>query len=342
VLAPRLPALLALRDPALKALAIEVMIAHDLRPEPAAGAAIVADASAPAELRAQALRLVLAGKPDDPAAKRSLDAALREESPAPLHRAALASLLPSAPDRLVAEAGTVLARRTLSEKQHAVALLARAGTPAADDRLAALGTELVAGKSEPGLALDILEALEARSTANPALAAKLAEWTKRADAPARPELLAGGDVARGRDLVANHLGANCTACHVVETSGGSEVGPSLRAIGAQRDAAYLLESLLNPSAQIATGYGLVAVKLKDGTEISGTLARETPAAVTVRMFDGKQRILPRAEIATQSVPVSVMPPMLGILQPREIRDVVTYLASLKGGRPPRKRDTGGD
>jgi hypothetical protein len=30
--------------------------------------------------------------------------------------------------------------------------------------------------------------------------------------------------------------------------------------------------------------------------------------------------------------------MLGILQPREIRDVVGYLASLKGARPPRKRD----
>jgi len=159
--------------------------------------------------------------------------------------------------------------------------------------------------------------------------------------PARPELLAGGDIARGRDLVANHLGANCTACHVVESSGGSEVGPNLRAIGAQRDAAYLLESLVNPSAQIATGYGLVAVKLKDDTEISGTLARETPAAVTVRMFDGKQRILPRAEIATQSPVVSVMPSMVGVLQPREIRDVVGYLVSLKGSRPPRKRDSGG-
>ncbi|MEY4004131.1 MAG: hypothetical protein RLZZ221_227 [Verrucomicrobiota bacterium] len=182
--------------------------------------------------------------------------------------------------------------------------------------------------------------MEARSSAEPALAAHVAAWGKRVEAAARPELLTGGDIARGRDLVANHLGANCTACHTVESSGGSEVGPNLRAIGAQRDPAYLLESMLNPSAQIATGYGLVSVKLKDGTEISGTLARETPAAVTVRLFDGQQRIVPLAEIAERSAPVSVMPPMLGILQPREIRDVVGYLASLKGARAPRKRDAG--
>ncbi|MFM9080802.1 MAG: c-type cytochrome, partial [Opitutaceae bacterium] len=151
-----------------------------------------------------------------------------------------------------------------------------------------------------------------------------------------PRFLAAG-IARGRDLVANHRAATCTACHTVESSGGSEVGPNLRAIGAQRDPAYLLESMLNPSAQIATGYGLVSIKLKDGTEISGTLARETPAAVTVRLFDGKQRILPLAEIAERSAPVSVMPPMLGILLPREIRDVGGALASLQGGRTPRRR-----
>jgi quinoprotein glucose dehydrogenase len=61
------------------------------------------------------------------------------------------------------------------------------------------------------------------------------------------------------------------------------------------------------------------------------LAKETPEAVTVRLFDGKQQTIPRAEIATQTAPVSIMPPMAGILQPRELRDVVSYLSSLKGG-----------
>jgi len=34
--------------------------------------------------------------------------------------------------------------------------------------------------------------------------------------------------------------------------------------------------------------------------------------------------------------------MVGVLQPREIRDVVGYLVSLKGVRAPRKRDSGGE
>jgi hypothetical protein len=56
-------------------------------------------------------------------------------------------------------------------------------------------------------------------------------------------------------------------------------------------------------------------------------------------------VIPRADIATQTPPVSIMPPMLGILQPREIRDVVSYLASLRGGgrsgRPAARTEGGG-
>ena len=73
------------------------------------------------------------------------------------------------------------------------------------------------------------------------------------------------------------------------------------------------------------------VTLKNKTEVTGTLAKETPAAVTVRLFDGKMQTIARSEIASQTAPASIMPPMTGILQPREIRDVVAYLSSLKGG-----------
>jgi putative heme-binding domain-containing protein len=119
------------------------------------------------------------------------------------------------------------------------------------------------------------------------------------------------------------------ACHGVEAKSGSEVGPNLSAIGAERDVAYLLESMLTPGASIAQGYGLVSVTLKDGSTVGGTLARETPSTVAVRQFDGATKTISRSEIASQTPAISIMPPMLGILQPREIRDVVAYLASLK-------------
>jgi putative heme-binding domain-containing protein len=246
--------------------------------------------------------------------------------------AALELLLRDDPARLVREAQATLARPALAEKQLAIALLAKAAIPAADEALRALGDSLLNGSVALNLKLDVLEALRARGPVNTALAGQLATYEKQPAAAAQDELTAGGDIARGRDIVSNHLNANCTACHTVEVAGGSEVGPNLRAIGASRDARYLLESLLTPSAQIATGYGLVSITLKDKTEISGTLAKETPDAVTIRFFDGRRQVIKRADIVTQTAPASIMPPMGAILQPRELRDVVTYLGSLKGGR----------
>jgi putative heme-binding domain-containing protein len=331
VLTPRLDALLALGDPGLKTLAIEIMIAHRLKARPEHVLAIVTDEDAAGELRAQSLRLMAGEQRKHPAFSKALDAGL-VASPAPLHQAALELLLPDDPARLAREAIGTLKRPAFSEQQHAIGLLARAAHADADAVLLRMADSLAKGTVAPAVKLDVIEALTARSAANPEIAARLNAYRAQPGAGKPDELLAGGDIARGRDIVANHLAANCSACHSVETSGGSEVGPNLRTIGSQRDAAYLLEALVAPSAQIATGYGIVNVTLKNRTEVTGTLARETPEAVTVRLFDGKQQTIPRAEIASQTPPVSIMPPMTGILQPRELRDVVSYLSSLKGGR----------
>jgi len=331
VLEKRVAELLALTEPTLKTLVIETMIAHALRAGAAQIAGIVDDTEAAATLRAQALRLLVSQHRADPTVGATLERALGADSPAALHRTALELLLPERVDTLAAQARVVLATRSVAEKQHVLALLARAAQPAADAVIEAQAVELLAGKCPPALQLDVIEASRARSAANPALAAKLNAFSAATVPGALPkELLEGGDSAAGQDIVANHLNANCTACHSVG-AGGSEVGPNLRTVGAQNDRAYLLEALLNPSAKIATGFGLVAITLKDGGNVSGTLAKETPTAVTVRLFDGAMKTVARADIASQSAPVSIMPPMSGILQPREIRDVVAYLSSLKGG-----------
>jgi putative membrane-bound dehydrogenase-like protein len=331
VLTPKLDALLALNDPALKTLGIEIMIAHQLKARPEQIAAIVTDANASGELRAQSLRLIAGDQRTNPAFNRALDAGLAADAPAPLHQTALELLLPHDPARLAREAGKTLQGSDVSQQQHAIGLLAKATHAEADALLLQLGDSLAKGTIAPAVKLDVIEALNARSAANSEVAAKLKQHRDRPVAGTADELLAGGDIARGRDIVANHLAANCSACHSVESAGGSEVGPNLRSIGSQRDSAYLLESLLAPSAQIATGFGIVNVTLKNKIEVTGTLARETPEAVTVRLFDGRQQTIPRADIASQTPPVSIMPPMNGILQPREIRDVVSYLSSLKGG-----------
>ena len=332
VLTPRLDALLGLEDPALRTRAVEIIIAHGLRPGAARVAAMVADAGAAPGLRAQALRLLAGEGEAGPDARRALDLALAAGSPGPLFRAALELLPRLAPERIVTVAREAWTARPVPERQPAIAAIAALATPAADALLEEWAAELAAERVDDGVRLELLEALRARSAARPALAARLDAHAATAGARARQELLAGGDVARGRDLAANHLAANCTACHNFESSTGSEVGPALRAIGSQRDPAYLLESLLQPSARIAEGYGIVNVTLRDGTEVTGTLAAESATEVTVRLFDGQRRRIPLAEVSARTPPVSIMPPMEGVLQPRELRDLVAYLASLKGGR----------
>jgi putative heme-binding domain-containing protein len=318
------------------------MIAHQLKARPEQILAIVADASASAELRAQSLRLIGGEQKRSPMFLKALDVSLATDAPAPLHDAALELLLPDDPARLAREALATMKRPAFAENQHAIALLAKAAHADADAVLLRMADSLVKGTVTPTLKLDLIEALTARSSANSAIAAKLKAYREQPGTEKLDELLAGGDISRGGEIVANHLAANCTACHSLESSGGSEVGPNLRSIGSQRDPAYLLESLITPSAQIATGFGIVNVTLKNKTEVTGTLARETPEAVTVRAFDGKQQTIPRSEIANQTAPVSIMPPMNGILQPRELRDVVSYLASLKtGGRSNRAAKSDG-
>jgi putative heme-binding domain-containing protein len=267
-----------------------------------------------------------------PDARRALELALATGSPGPLFRAAVELLPRLAPERLVPVAREAWKGRPVPERQPVVAALAAAATPEADVLLEEWAAELTADRVEDGVRLELVEALRARAAAQPAFATRLEAYAATPAALARRELLAGGDVARGRDLAANHLAANCTACHNFESSAGSEVGPALRAIGSQRDSAYLLEALLQPSARIAEGYGIINVTLRDGTEVTGTLGAESATEVTVRFFDGQRRRLPLAEIAARTPPVSIMPPMEGILQPRELRDLVAYLASLKGGR----------
>lgn len=329
VIESRLSELLALSDVSLKTLAVEIMLVHAVRAQAEQIAAIVADSQAPGELRAQALRLMGEQPRTSEAFQRALDAALAAEAPPPLRMTGSEMLLPHDVNRFVAVAADTLNTRSTAEKQHAIALLAKAEQPAADKLLSSRAESLLDGTGDPALALDFVEALRTRSGVDPEMAAKLARYSETPAATTHQELLAGGDKVLGREIVLNHLNANCTACHSVESGSGSQVGPLLKTVGSRYDVAYLLESLLNPSAKITPGYGIVNATLKDGNNISGTLSEDTAEGVTVRQFDGSSHSIPRANIATMTPPVSMMPPMGGILQQRELRDVVAYLSSLK-------------
>jgi putative heme-binding domain-containing protein len=309
----RLDSLLDLTDGQLKAKAVELLMQLQLRVEPAVLQGIVADAKARSSLRAGALKMLASTGDFGP----SLDLALDKKSPAELRREALKQLFTHQPDRAIAAAATALKEADTTTKQLALSLLASSK----DDTVITEWLDLLAQNKAPAaIQLDILEAAATRESLNAKLAALQTQNT---------ELLEGGDVTRGRDLVTNHLGANCIACHTIEAKEGSQVGPNLKTIGSQKDRAYILESLLNPLAVVAPGYGLVSITLKNGKSLSGALDKEDATQIILRSPDGKTQKVPRAQIATSTPPISVMPPMLGILTKTEIRDVVAYLASLK-------------
>jgi hypothetical protein len=52
----------------------------------------------------------------------------------------------------------------------------------------------------------------------------------------------------------------------------------------------------------------------------------------LKLADGSTKAIASKQIASKTPPISMMPPMLGILSPAEIRDVVAFLSGLKAAQ----------
>ena len=92
---------------------------------------------------------------------------------------------------------------------------------------------------------------------------------------------------------------------------------------------HYLESLIDPNAKLAPGFGSVAYVLTDGRVVSGVLKAEDAKQVTVVTPEGKTEVIPVADIEERTAAKSAMPPVGPILKLSEIRDVIEYLATLK-------------
>jgi putative heme-binding domain-containing protein len=141
-------------------------------------------------------------------------------------------------------------------------------------------------------------------------------------APVRPT----GNPERGREIFWGK--GNCGACHMVSGRGG-RLGPELTRIGAQRSLAYLKESIVSPSADIAPGYEAVSVRSKRGGSITGI--RKNEDNFTIQVFDTSEKYhsFQKADLSSlEEQSQSLMPP--SALSPAEVDDVVAYLDTLRG------------
>jgi len=136
--------------------------------------------------------------------------------------------------------------------------------------------------------------------------------------------LNGGDPLSGENVFKNQ-GA-CLQCHKVDGQGGIQ-GPDLNLVGDRLDVNKLLESLVNPSAEISPGYGLSNIELNTGSSLVGRIAVEDDDKMVVITPDGKNHELDRQEVAMISPPISAMPALGLTLSPVDLRDLISYLGS---------------
>ena len=91
----------------------------------------------------------------------------------------------------------------------------------------------------------------------------------------------------------------------------------------------MLASLVAPSARLAPGYGTVALTLRDGPTLRGTLRAETDTHLVVATEEDEPSNVAKETIAERQDAPSGMPPMGAVLSRREIRDVIAFLATLQ-------------
>ncbi len=323
-------------SPSLRAFALRLLPAQDWRPHETGP---VARVSFPKELTSELLKELLAednqdisrevvlALSDNPragagllvevAADTSLDPDLRVHATAGLAAVAdqqIPLLLTLAAEKhrpLREEALRALRNRTLTEANKETVKNLRKRFPESDDLFAALLTPEVLFQNRPP-------------------ATDTTAWKKLLeDVPGEADLAAGARVFHHASL------ALCANCHRHEGRGRS-VGPDLGAVGVGGDLDWLLESILQPSRQIAPEYLPRAVTLKDGRTIVG-IRMQSYTRERVRDVNGHSVTFELEELASiAELDTSLMPAGLALtLTDRELRDLVAFLsASGKSDNPP--------
>ena len=307
---------------------------------------VVAAADAIAELGAktaapQLLALVQNTKTAPKARLAALDALANLETPE--LSAAVAAASSDANPALKTEASKLLGKSdpnaaakqlaagfagaAIAEKKQILNALGDNASPAAGQAIAALLADFAKVPGE--VQIELLEAAAKRPEAKPALAKYQASLNSADPVAKHLPALVGGDKIAGQKLFNEHAVAACMRCHKVGGQGG-DAGPVLDGVAARKDRRYLLESIVNVNAAIADGFQMVILTTNKGETVAGLLKKETSTdfvlenpgqpAITVKKADVKQR---------DNAPSGMLPNIADLITPRELRDIVEYLATLR-------------
>jgi len=121
----------------------------------------------------------------------------------------------------------------------------------------------------------------------------------------------------------------CGKCHTVKGNGG-KVGPELTNVGGTRSAEYIMESILEPSKVIASGFEPYLVITKDNEFVTGVKRAEDSTGIELMDDEGEIRKIEKENIE-KVVPqkLSIMPGNFKeILTMQQFHDLVAFLVSL--------------
>ena len=137
--------------------------------------------------------------------------------------------------------------------------------------------------------------------------------------------MGGGSAESGKAVFRR----SCVACHKVYGE-GADFGPDMMKVGTRLNPFKIVQSIIDPNAEIDAKYLSTSILTSDGKSIVGLLVSETKDQVVI--FDGKEKkTIATDDIeARRQIKQSSMPEGLGAtLSPTEFLDVIAFLKSLK-------------
>ena len=290
----------------------------------------LADATAPEDVRLAAATSLLGLRAGNPDAISTVTKLLGSEAGAPL-QGNLLTVLSAINEPSIGTAICAAYAKLPAAVQPVAfeALLKRA-----DWSLALL--DAIAAKQVDPVTFGPANAFRLRTYPDKAVAKRATEMLDQLNplAKAKDEVIArmaplvskAGDAGRGKLL----FQAACATCHKLGDI-GADIGPGLTGMGSHGPA-ELLTAIVDPNREVEPSFLTWNIETRDGQFFAGIIVRENPVSVTLKSLAGQQEVKV-ADIKTRvNTGRSLMPEGLDALGEEVLRDVLTYIISVDGGK----------
>ena len=140
-----------------------------------------------------------------------------------------------------------------------------------------------------------------------------------------------GDSLRGREIFFDVEGpAPCAKCHRVGEEGG-DIGPELTSVAGTRTAQFIVESVLESSKEIASGYESVLIQTTSGRILDGMVRRESADSLWLATAEGEEIALALSQVERRRAQeLSLMPgDFADLLSVSDLHDLLAYLRTLR-------------